>query len=82
MVDDLWKHVKTIPDGEYFEISGLNIWNCKWESTGESVEVKDPLYGQTHRFTIYEIQNERRRIQFAAGEFSNCVWGIYQKECK
>lgn len=74
-----WKHVKTIADGERFELNGLNIWDYKWHNTGYTIIVKHPNYEhQQHIMTIYEIDNGNTKISFAAGEFSMCCWGIYQ----
>ena len=75
-----WQHIRTITDGERFEINGLNIWNNDWKNTGERIQIKDPIYGQDYTFTVYEIRNEQTSATFAAGEFSNCVWGIYVKK--
>ena len=75
-----WNHQKTIVDGDKFEINGLNIWDYKWAITGEKISVKDPLYGKQYAFNVFEIENKNKKISFAAGEFSNCVWGIYQME--
>jgi len=77
---DNWEHIKTLVDGERFEINGMNIWNSEWKNTGERIQIKDPLYGKDYTFTVYEIMNEEASITFAAGEFSNCVWGIYVKK--
>lgn len=74
-----WKHKATIADGENFYIQGLNIWDFEWENTNESINIKDPLYKQNFCFYIYKIKNNNIEIIFAAGEFSNCVWGIYLK---
>jgi ribosomal protein S1 len=74
----MWKHKKTISDGQTFEINGINIWDFKWESTGKKTNVKDPIYGKAYSFEIYKIENNNSEIQFVAGEFTNCVWGIYQ----
>ncbi|WP_018341959.1 hypothetical protein [Cytophaga aurantiaca] len=75
-----WQHARTITDGERFEVGGLNIWDSNWKNTGETIQIKDPLYGQDFIFTVYEITNEQTAVTFAAGEFSNCVWGIYLKK--
>jgi len=77
-----WKHSKTIVDGEKYEISGVNIWSYPWIDTGEKIKLKDPLYSQNFTFNVYRIENGEINIEFAAGEFSNCVWGIYEKENK
>jgi hypothetical protein len=29
---------------------------------------------------VYEIETDNLNVRFAAGEFSNCVWGIYQQQ--
>jgi len=72
-----WKHLDTVPDGYKFKIKGLNIWEFPWENTGEKILVKDPLYGKDHCLVIWEIHHRELKIRFAAGEFSNCMWGIY-----
>jgi len=66
----VWRFEKTVSDGEEYKINGINIWDFKWEETGEKIMIKDPIYGKFYSFDIL----------FAAGEFSNCVWGIYLKE--
>lgn len=76
----MWIHKKTIFDSEKYEINGINIWDFKWDSIGKKITVKDPLYGQSYSFNIYKIKTANFEITFAAGEFSNCVWGIYQLE--
>jgi hypothetical protein len=74
-----WNYVATIFDGEKFEIQGLNIWDFEWKSTDEKINIKDPLFGKNYSFDIYKIQTIANEIVFAAGEFSNNVWGIYLK---
>lgn len=75
-----WKHIKTIIDSEPYEIKGLNIWDFEWERTGESIKIKDPNYGQDYTFNVYQISHKSEVIRFSAGEFSNCVWGIYLEQ--
>jgi len=75
-----WRFEKTVSDGEVCEIDGTNIWDYKWEDTGEKIKVKDPVYSKFYRLEVYKIQNDTIDITFAAGEFSNCVWGIYLRE--
>lgn len=72
-----WKHLNTVPDGYKFNIKGLNIWDYPWKNTGEKIIVKDPLYAREHNLCVYEIRKGDLTIKFAAGEFSNCMWGIY-----
>ncbi|NCD69679.1 hypothetical protein [Mucilaginibacter agri] len=67
----------TIYDGERYEINGLNIWDYSWINTGKRIQVKDSVYGQNHIFPVYEIAANGATATFAAGEYSNCVWGVY-----
>ncbi|WP_374446431.1 hypothetical protein [Epilithonimonas sp.] len=79
MITPGWKFITAIPDGEPFYLDGINIWDFKWQNTNETIEVKDPLYQQDFVLDIYKINAVGKDIVFAAGEFSNCIWGIYQK---
>ena len=72
-----WIHYKTIVDGEYCGLDGINIWDHKWKSDYEKVVIKDPNYGEEKHFTKYWIEIEDRKIEFVAGEFSNLIYGIY-----
>ncbi|PHR31048.1 MAG: hypothetical protein COA38_08880 [Fluviicola sp.] len=79
-MNENWKHIKTIIDSEPYEINGLNIWDYEWKRTGNSIDIKDPNYGQDYSFTVYEISDGTKTSKFAAGEFSNCAWGIYMEQ--
>ena len=59
------------------DLFGVKIFDHKWESTDESVVVKDPLYDQDHTFPVYKVRIGRQDYVFAAGEFSNLIWGFY-----
>jgi hypothetical protein len=73
-----WKHIGTCVEGQRFEIEGLDVWSHKWIcKQGESASVKDPQYGQAYTFHAYEIITAQQRVTFAAGEFSNAVFGFY-----
>ena len=71
---------KQLLDGNLFRINGLNIWDYDWKNTGETISIKDPLYNQPYTLNVYEIKNNERTARFAAGEFSNLIWGIYLEE--
>ena len=75
-----WNFSKTITDNEPYFIQNVNIWDKKWDNTGEKIYIKDPLHNQNYTFEVYEIENNGKRILFAAGEFSNNIWGIYEPE--
>jgi len=74
-----WKHIKTLVDGDPFTINGLNIWDFDWKNTGQRINVKDSLYEQDYTMIVFGVLNEGIRVIFAAGEFSNSIWGIYQQ---
>lgn len=71
-----WQHEKTGVDGNTI-LFGVNIFDYEWKSTGRHVNVCDPLYKQEYRFSIYTVVIDGQEHEFAAGEFSNCVWGFY-----
>lgn len=75
--DPCWQYLRAVPDGESLEIGGVDVWDHPWRDTGKRVSVKDTLYHQEFHFTIHEIIAAGRTIEFAAGEFSNCIWGFY-----
>ena len=73
-----WRFVSSSVEGDMLEISGVRVWEHKWVCrTGERAEVKEPKYGQSHSFHVYEIDADDRRVIFAAGEFSASVYGFY-----
>jgi Cysteine-rich CPCC len=73
-----WKFFHAGPEGQNCQIGGISIWGHKWvEISGEMVIAKDPLYGQTFRFPVYQIVHGPERAVFAAGEFSNGMWGFF-----
>lgn len=59
---------------------GVNIFDYEWTDTKEKITVTDPLYKQTHTFTVYTVIINGRSHSFAAGEFSNGQWGFYLKK--
>lgn len=71
-----WQHKITGVDGDC-QLFGVNIFNYKWNSTGNKAKVKDPLYGQDYTFLIYSVIIDEEEHEFAAGEFSNCIWGFF-----
>lgn len=71
-----WQHEITGIDGNTI-LFDVNIFDYEWKSTNKFVKVRDPLYGQEYRFPIYTVMIKEEEHKFAAGEFSNCVWGFY-----
>jgi hypothetical protein len=43
----------------------------------EQAAVIDPIYGEEKRFQIWTIDGPAGPVTFAAGEFSNTIWGFY-----
>jgi len=72
-----WKYFKTVVDGEYCGIEGINIWDYEWKSDYETILVKDPTYGKAKSLNRFWIELPNRKVEFVAGEFSMSVWGIY-----
>ena len=71
-----WQHETTGVDGDT-TLFGVNIFDYQWENTGRSAQIEDPLYHQKYNFAIYTVVIDDQKYEFAAGEFSNCVWGFY-----
>ena len=60
-----------------FIIDGVDVFKEEWKNTGKIANVIDPAHHQKFAFTIWQVQITDKMITFAAGEFSNNVWGIY-----
>jgi len=71
-----WQHEVTGYEGNAI-LFGINIFEYEWNQTDESVLVKHPLYDQYYKFPIYTVNIDGEPHRFAAGEFSNLVWGFY-----
>ena len=76
MAERVWRLLTTGVDGRV-ELFGGNIFEAEWRPAGETAVVLDPLYGQEFRFPVYRAVVRGTERVFAAGEFSNCVWGFY-----
>ena len=74
-----WAHLKTGADGDC-ELFGVNIFEYEWKNTGKKINVKDPIYNQSFKFTVWKVEINDVEHIFSAGEFSNCVWGFYLPE--
>lgn len=73
-----WRYLRHVGEGEPVSIGGENVWDRDWIPTGELASVIDPQHGATRRFEVWKIQQVGRPdIVFAAGEFSNGIWGFY-----
>jgi hypothetical protein len=77
--DSKWFFVGSAPDGKPFRYFGIDVWEHQWIDTKEKAEVTDPLYHQRFVFHVFEIRLDEKLVRFAAGEFSNCMWGFFEQ---
>jgi hypothetical protein len=74
----MWEFAGSDVEGGPFELFGKSIWSVRWRRRpGELAEVRDPVYGQVFRFPVYQFAEETSLATFAAGEFSNGVYGFF-----
>lgn len=74
----MWEYAGHCVDGGPFALGGIDVWAADWKrQEGRVADVRDPLHNQPYRFAVYRVQRGRRSVAFAAGEFSNCVWGFF-----
>lgn len=74
-----WQHKTTGVDGHTI-LFGVNIFDYDWVRTGNKININDPLYGQKDCFPVYKVLINGQEYEFAAGEFSNSVFGFYVKK--
>lgn len=74
--EETWQHVITGVDKDT-TLFGVSIFDYEWIPTNRKAVVNDPIYHQRYVFPIYTIEIQHTQYEFAAGEFSNCIWGFY-----
>jgi hypothetical protein len=74
-----WRLAYIGVEGGDVVLDGLNPWRSKWVRTDQgAITVAHPSYpSERHTMYVYELVVDDKRVRFAAGEFSNGVWGIY-----
>ena len=72
----IWKYETSGNDGNTL-LFNVNIFNYKWLNTGNKAEVIDPLYNKKYLFSIYDVIINGNKYTFAAGEFSNSIFGFF-----
>lgn len=76
-----WRYVGSCADGEPFALAGTDVWSVAWTPCqGGKATVRDPLYQQRFEFPVYDLPTRAGPLRFAAGEFSNGIWGFYRPE--
>jgi hypothetical protein len=76
-----WKFVSIGLEGMPVAIQGVDPWRHErqWVSSNERIVVSHPSYpSERHTMFVYELDIDGRAIRFAAGEYSNGVWGFYE----
>ena len=74
-----WRLVHIGFEGDDVPVAGINPWSVvNGSSSGEKIIVAHPSHpAQRHTMRVYVVDPEDDGSVFAAGEFSNGVWGIY-----
>lgn len=74
-----WRLLHVGFEGDDVRVAGINLWQAgDWAGTGRRITVVHPSYpDQRHAMDIYLLDPDDPGSVFAAGEFSNGVWGIY-----
>ncbi len=73
-----WRFHGAAAEGQPYPIEGIDVWQNKWQPLeGELAIVKDPHHGKIFQFSVHQITAGDRQATFAAGEFSNGIWGFY-----
>jgi hypothetical protein len=76
-----WAFVSIGFEGGDVDLDGVNPWSSTWVRLGERITVAHPSYpAQRHTMLTYEVPGPDGPVVFAAGEFSNGVWGIFRPE--
>lgn len=74
-----WKFETAGPDGAC-RLFGVNIFKYPWHDCGETARVTDPRHGVEKVFHVYAAEIDGVSRRFAAGEFSNGIFGFYLPE--
>jgi hypothetical protein len=77
-----WRFVHIGFERDAIDIGGgIDPWKVDWVDTRTSIVVAHPSYpSQRHSMFVYEAFGSEPPVVFAAGEFSNGVWGFYVPE--
>ena len=77
-IDEGWRFVSIGFEGHKTDVGGLDPWDVEWKPTHRRIVVAHPDYpDQRHAMGVYEAVGSSPPIIFAAGEFSNGVWGFF-----
>ena len=72
-----WEFETAGPDGQC-KLFGVNIFDYDWQTTWQASKSPRPRsITRRHTFEVWQVEIDGQIHRFAAGEFSNCVWGFY-----
>jgi hypothetical protein len=74
-----WRFVSIGFEGEPTDVGGgIDPWKVTWTSTHGRIVVAHPSYpNERHTMFTYEVADTDPPVVFAAGEYSNLVYGFY-----
>ena len=75
----VWTFVASCLDGEPLRLRGIDVWQGRWQKQSTTAVVQDPIYGRELCFDVWTLTAGNKTVRFAAGEFSNGVWGFYEE---
>lgn len=77
-----WRFASIGFEGDPTDVGGgIDPWAIDWGATKGWIVVAHPSYPlQRHSMSVYEPRFQTRPLMFAAGEFSNGVWGFFVPE--
>jgi hypothetical protein len=76
-----WKFVSIGFERAPVVIQGIDLWmhERQWVSSHERIVVSHPCHpSERHTMFVHTLEVDGRAIKFAAGEYSNGVWGFYE----
>jgi hypothetical protein len=73
-----WRFVHIGTEGDGVTIDGISVWDMRWVPTRHRITVAHPQWpNERHVMWTYRVDAAGRAVDFAAGEFSNGVWGFF-----
>ena len=77
-----WRCVHIGVENDDASFCGVSFWKSRWRRlSDQDIVVAHPSYPQQrHKMFVYELDGPAGPLKFAAGEFSNGVWGFYVPE--
>lgn len=74
-----WRFLHIGLEGDSVELDGVRLWDADWSRSLGEVVVAHPQHpSQRHTMSIRRVRDRSVEVEFAAGEFSNGVWGFFQ----